>query len=116
MKEKLIELVEKDYIKTELPQFKAGDTIVVYYKVKEGNKERIQLFEGVVIRVSGGGIAKNFTVRKVSSGVGVERIIPLNSPLIDKIEVKRIGKVRRSRLYYLRNLSGKAARIKEIRR
>ena len=116
MKEKWIELVEKDYIKTELPQFKAGDTIVVHYKVKEGNKERIQLFEGVVIRVSGGGIAKNFTVRKVSSGVGVERIIPLNSPLIDKIEVKRIGKVRRSRLYYLRNLSGKAARIKEIRR
>lgn len=116
MKEKLIELVEKDYIKTELPQFKAGDTIVVHYKVKEGNKERIQLFEGVVIRVSGGGIAKNFTVRKVSSGVGVERIISLNSPLIDKIEVKRIGKVRRSRLYYLRNLSGKAARIKEIRR
>ena len=116
MKEKLIELVEKDYIKTELPQFKAGDTIVVHYKVNEGNKERIQLFEGVVIRVSGGGIAKNFTVRKVSSGVGVERIIPLNSPLIDKIEVKRIGKVRRSRLYYLRNLSGKAARIKEIRR
>ena len=116
MKEKLIELVEKDYIKTELPQFKAGDTIVVHYKVKEGNKGRIQLFEGVVIRVSGGGIAKNFTVRKVSSGVGVERIIPLNSPLIDKIEVKRIGKVRRSRLYYLRNLSGKAARIKEIRR
>ena len=116
LKEKLIELVEKDYIKTELPQFKAGDTIVVHYKVKEGNKERIQLFEGVVIRVSGGGIAKNFTVRKVSSGVGVERIIPLNSPLIDKIEVKRIGKVRSSRLYYLRNLSGKAARIKEIRR
>jgi large subunit ribosomal protein L19 len=116
LKEKLIELVEKDYIKTELPQFKAGDTIVVHYKVKEGNKERIQLFEGVVIRVSGGGISKNFTVRKVSSGVGVERIIPLNSPLIDKIEVKRIGKVRRSRLYYLRNLSGKAARIKEIRR
>ena len=116
MKEKLIELVEKDYIQSGLPQFKAGDTIVVHYKVKEGNKERIQLFEGVVIRVSGGGISKNFTVRKVSSGVGVERIIPLNSPLIDKIEVKRIGKVRRSRLYYLRNLSGKAARIKEIRR
>ena len=116
MKEKLIELVEKDYIQSDLPQFKAGDTIVVHYKVKEGNKERIQLFEGVVIRVSGGGIAKNFTVRKVSSGVGVERIIPINSPLIDKIEVKRIGKVRRARLYYLRNLSGKAARIKEIRK
>ena len=116
MKEKLIELVEKDQLKTDIPEFKAGDTVAVHYKVKEGNKERIQVFEGVVIRVSGGGIAKNFTVRKVSSGVGVERIIPLNSPLIDKIEVKRIGKVRRSRLYYLRNLSGKAARIKEIRR
>ena len=116
LKEKLIELVEKDYLKKDLPQFKAGDTIAVYYRVKEGNKERIQVFEGVVIRVSGGGISKNFTVRKVSSGVGVERIMPINSPLIEKIEVKRIGKVRRSRLYYLRELSGKAARIKEIRK
>ena len=114
MKEKLIELVEKDYLKSDVPQFKAGDTIAVHYKVKEGNKERIQIFEGVVIRVSGGSVAKNFTVRKVSSGIGVERIIPINSPLIEKIEVKRIGKVRRARLYYLRNLSGKAARIKEI--
>ena len=116
MKEKLIELVEKDQLKTDIPEFKAGDTVAVHYKVKEGNKERIQLFEGVVIRVSGGGISKNFTVRKVSSGVGVERIMPINSPLIEKIEVKRIGKVRRSRLYYLRELSGKAARIKEIRK
>ena len=116
LKEKLIELVEKDYLKKDLPQFKAGDTIAVYYRVKEGNKERIQMFEGVVIRISGGSVAKNFTVRKVSSGVGVERIIPINSPLIEKIEVKRIGKVRRARLYYLRNLSGKAARIKEIRK
>ena len=116
MKEKLIELVEKDYLKSNVPHFKAGDTIAVHYKVKEGNKERIQVFEGVVIRVSGGSVVKNFTVRKVSSGIGVERIIPLNSPLIEKIEVKRIGKVRRSRLYYLRNLSGKAARIKEIRK
>ena len=115
LKEKLIELVEKDYLKSDVPHFKAGDTIAVHYKVKEGNKERIQVFEGVVIRVSGGSVAKNFTVRKVSSGIG-ERIIPLNSPLIEKIEVKRIGKVRRSRLYYLRNLSGKAARIKEIRK
>ncbi|MBP7979329.1 MAG: 50S ribosomal protein L19, partial [Sebaldella sp.] len=112
MKEKLIELVEKDQLKTDIPEFKAGDTVAVHYKVKEGNKERIQVFEGVVIRVSGGGISKNFTVRKVSSGVGVERIMPINSPLIEKIEVKRIGKVRRSRLYYLRELSGKAARIK----
>ena len=116
MKEKLIELVEKDQLKTDIPDFKAGDTVAVHYKVKEGNKERIQVFEGVVIRVSGGGISKNFTVRKVSSGVGVERIMPINSPLIEKIEVKRIGKVRRSRLYYLRELSGKAARIKEIRK
>lgn len=116
MKERLIELVEKDQLKADLPEFKAGDTVAVHYKVKEGNKERIQIFEGVVIRVSGGGISKNFTVRKVSSGVGVERIMPINSPLIEKIEVKRIGKVRRSRLYYLRELSGKAARIKEIRK
>lgn len=116
LKEKLIELVEKDYLKSDIPQFKAGDTIAVHYKVKEGNKERIQIFEGVVIRVSGGSVAKNFTIRKVSSGIGVERIIPINSPLIEKIEVKRIGKVRRARLYYLRNLSGKAARIKEIRK
>ena len=82
MKEKLIELVEKDYLKSDIPQFKAGDTIAVHYRVKEGNKERIQVFEGVVIRVSGGSVAKNFTVRKVSSGIGVERIIPINSPLI----------------------------------
>ena len=116
LKEKLIELVEKNYLKADVPQFKAGDTVAVHYKVKEGNKERIQVFEGVVIRVSGGSVAKNFTVRKVSSGIGVERIIPLNSPLVEKIEVKRIGKVRRSKLYYLRNLSGKAARIKEIRK
>ena len=116
MKEKLIELVEKEYVKSDVPSFKAGDTVAVHYKVKEGNKERIQVFEGVVIRVSGGSIAKNFTERKVSSGVGVERIMPINSPMIEKIEVKRIGKVRRARLYYLRNLSGKAARIKEIRK
>ena len=116
MKEKLIELVEKSYLKSDVPQFKSGDTVAVHYKVKEGNKERIQVFEGVVIRVSGGSVAKNFTVRKISSGIGVERIIPLNSPLIEKIEVKRIGKVRRSKLYYLRILSGKAARIKEIRK
>lgn len=116
MKEKLIQLVEQNYIRTDMPQFKAGDTIVVHYRVKEGEKERIQLFEGVVIRVSGGGVAKTFTVRKVTGGVGVERIIPVNSPMIEKIEVKRIGKVRRSKLYYLRELSGKKARIKEIRK
>ena len=116
MKERLIALIEKDYLRTDIPQFKAGDTIAVYYKVKEGNKERVQLFEGVVIRVNGGGIAKTFTVRKVTAGIGIERIIPVNSPMIDKIEVLKIGRVRRSKLYYLRGLSGKKARIKEIRK
>lgn len=114
MKEKLIQLVEQDYLRTDIPFFKAGDTVAVHYKVKEGNKERIQLFEGVVIRVNGGGIAKTFTVRKVTAGIGVERIIPLNSPMIDKVEVLKVGKVRRSKLYYLRGLSAKKARIKEI--
>jgi large subunit ribosomal protein L19 len=115
MKEKLIQLVEETQLRTDMPQFKAGDTISVHYRVKEGDKERIQVFEGVVIRVNGGGVAKTFTVRKVSAGVGVERIIPINSPSIEKIEVKRIGRVRRSKLYYLRGLSGKKARIREIR-
>jgi len=115
MKEKLIELIEKEYLRDDIPKFKAGDTVKIYYKVKEGNKERIQMFEGVVIRISGGQIAKNITVRKVSYGIGVERIIPINSPYIDKIEVKKVGKVRRARLYYLRERFGKAARIKEIR-
>ncbi len=116
MKERLIQLVEETQLRNDIPEFKAGDTIAVYYKVKEGDKERVQVFEGVVIRVNGGGVAKTFTVRKVTAGVGVERIIPINSPSIDKIEVKRIGRVRRSKLYYLRGLSGKKARIKEIRR
>ncbi|WP_297406404.1 50S ribosomal protein L19 [uncultured Cetobacterium sp.] len=116
MKEKLIQLVEQNYLRTDIPAFKAGDTIGVYYKVKEGNKERVQLFEGVVIRVNGGGVAKTFTIRKVTGGIGVERIIPVNSPMIDKIDVLKVGKVRRSKLYYLRELSGKKARIKEIRR
>ncbi|MGL4534698.1 MAG: 50S ribosomal protein L19 [Fusobacteriaceae bacterium] len=116
MKEKLIQLVEQSYLRNDIPTFKAGDTIIVHYKVKEGNKERIQLFEGVVIRVNGGGVAKTFTIRKVTGGIGVERIIPVNSPMIDKIDVLKVGKVRRSKLYYLRELSGKKARIKEIRR
>ncbi|MGL6024113.1 MAG: 50S ribosomal protein L19 [Cetobacterium sp.] len=116
MKEKLIQLVEQNYLRNDIPTFKAGDSINLYYKVKEGEKERIQLFEGVVIRVNGGGIGKTFTVRKVSNGIGIERIIPVNSPMIEKIEVVKIGKVRRSKLYYLRELSGKKARIKEIRR
>ncbi|HAS79605.1 MAG TPA: 50S ribosomal protein L19 [Fusobacteriaceae bacterium] len=116
MKEKLIMLVEKDYIRTDLPEFKAGDTLDVALKVKEGEKERIQHLEGVVIRVNGGGVAKTFTIRKVTGGYGVERILPVNSPMIDSIEVKRIGKVRRARLFYLRGLSGKKARITELRK
>ena len=116
MKERLIELVEKDYLRTDIPQFKAGDTVGVYYKVKEGKRERVQLFQGVVLRVSGSGVAKTFTIRKVVGGIGVERIIPVNSPMVDRIEVVAVGRVRRSKLYYLRGLSGKKARIKEIRK
>ena len=116
MKAKLIELVEQQYLRSDIPEFKAGDTLKVYYKVKEGEKERTQVFEGVVIRVNGGGIGKSFTIRKISYGVGVERIIPINSPAIEKIDVLKIGKVRRAKLYYLRGLSGKNARIKEIRK
>lgn len=116
MKERLLELVEKEYLREDIPAFKAGDTIKVHYRVIEGNKERIQIFEGIVIRINGAAMAKSFTVRKMSSGVGVERIIPMNSPKISKIEVIKIGKVRRARLYYLRALKGKAARIKELRK
>ena len=95
------------------PQFKAGDTVTVAYKIIEGNKERIQLYRGVVIKICGEGNKKRFTVRKMSGTVGVERIFPMDSPNIDSIEVNKIGKVRRAKLYYLRNLTGKKARIKE---
>jgi len=95
------------------PQFKAGDTVTVAYKIIEGSKERIQLYRGVVIKIAGHQDKKRFTVRKMSGTVGVERIFPLNSPNIDSIEVNKIGKVRRAKLYYLRNLTGKKARIKE---
>ena len=97
------------------PEFKSGDTITVAYKIVEGNKQRIQLYRGVVIRISGHGDKKRFTVRKMSGTVGVERIFPLESPNIDSIEVNKRGKVRRAKLYYLRNLTGKAARIQEKR-
>ena len=97
----------------ELPAFQSGDTITVSYKIKEGNKERIQQYRGVVIRISGHGTKKRFTVRKMSDGVGVERIFPIESPFIEKIEVNTFGKVRRAKLYYLRNLTGKAARIRD---
>ena len=97
------------------PKFKSGDTITVSYKIKEGNKERIQQYKGVVIQIRGIGMNKRFTVRKISSNIGVERIFPLESPNIDSIEVNKRGKVRRAKLYYLRKLTGKKARIKEKR-
>ena len=99
----------------DIPNFAAGDTLTVYYKIREGNKERIQFFEGVVIQRKGTGSTETFTIRKMSSGIGVERIFPVNSPLIDKIELNKKGKVRRARIFYLRNLTGKSARIKEKR-
>lgn len=99
----------------EHPQFNPGDTITVAYRIKEGNKERIQQYRGVVIRINGEGDKKRFTVRKISDGIGVERIFPLESPFIDSIVVNKYGKVRRAKLYYLRNLTGKKARIKERR-
>ncbi|MGQ1909419.1 50S ribosomal protein L19 [Marinifilum sp. RC60d5] len=99
----------------ETPEFNAGDTISVSYKIKEGNKERTQVFRGVVIQVKGSGTTKTFTIRKMSGNVGVERIIPISSPFIEKIEVNKRGRVRRARIYYLRGLTGKKARIKEKR-
>ncbi len=99
----------------ERPAFKAGDTITVSYKIKEGNKERIQQFQGVVLQRSGSGTTATFTVRKMSSNIGVERIFPVNSPFIEKVEVNKRGVVRRARIFYLRNLTGKKARIKERR-
>ncbi len=116
--DELIRVAEQEFTtnrETPLPEFSAGDTITVYYRIKEGNKERVQAFRGVVIQVRGKGIGKTFTVRKISNGVGVERIFPINSPFIEKIEVNKRGKVRRARIYYLRNRSGKKARIKEKR-
>jgi large subunit ribosomal protein L19 len=107
--QKLIDPVDR----VDHPQFRPGDTVRVHVRIKEGDKERIQVFEGVVIRHKRGGVAATFTVRKLSYGVGVERIFPLNGPMIAKIEVRRRGKVRRSRLFYLRERTGKKARIKE---
>ena len=111
----LVDLIEKEQMRDDIPDFKSGDTIKVYVKIKESEKERIQVFEGVVIRKRRGNSRASFTVRKISYGIGVERIFPLYSPMIDKIEIISKGKVRRSRLYYLRKLKGKKARIKEKR-
>lgn len=112
---KLIEAVTKSQLRTDLPSFRPGDTLRVHVRIIEGTRERIQVFEGVVIKRRGGGVSETFTVRKISSGVGVERTFPLHTPKIEKIEVKRRGKVRRAKLYYLRSLRGKAARIQQIR-
>ncbi len=109
----LLHTVTANQLRNDIPQFKAGDTLGIQVRVIEGDKERIQLFEGVCIKRSGGGINETFTVRKISHGVGVERIFPIHSPRLASIEVKRVGKVRRAKLYYLRELKGKAARIKE---
>jgi large subunit ribosomal protein L19 len=106
-----LDFVEKETLRRDLPPFKVGDTVAVHVKVREGDKERIQVFQGVVIRRKGGGVGETFTVRKISSGVGVERIFPVQSPLVTKVEIKARGYVRRARLYYLRNLSGKKARL-----
>ncbi len=117
--ENLIKLAEAEFqnnAQKKFPQFGAGDTITVYYKIKEGNKERIQAFKGVVIQRKGKGITETFTVRKNrEDGIGVERIFPINSPFIEKIEVNKYGKVRRARIYYFRKLRGKKAKIKERR-
>ena len=112
----LVKFVEEQaVVKKQVPAFKAGDTVSVHYKIREGNKERIQIYRGVVIQRNSVGVNETFTVRKMSNGVGVERIFPVNSPNIDKIEVNSHGKVRRAKLFYLRELTGKAARIKTKR-
>jgi large subunit ribosomal protein L19 len=107
-----METIEKEQMRMDLPNFNVGDTVKVHFKIIEGEKERIQVFEGAIIRKRKGGIGATFTVRKVSYGIGVERIFPLHSPRIEKVEIVNRGRVRRARLYYLRGLKGKAARIK----
>jgi large subunit ribosomal protein L19 len=114
-KMEVVQQLEQEHLRRDVPEFRAGDTVKVHVRVIEGNKERIQIFQGVVIARRGGGTRETFTVRKISGGVGVERIFPIHSPVIDKIEVVRRGKVRRAKLYYLRDLRGKAARISERR-
>lgn len=116
MRNKLIEAVESDFTSKELPQFRAGDTVRVNFRIIEGTKERIQAFEGLVVRIKRGGIGSTFTVRKVVSDIGVERTFPFYSPRIDSLDIIRSGKVRRAKLYYIRDLRGKATRIKERRK
>ncbi|KRM55679.1 50S ribosomal protein L19 [Lacticaseibacillus sharpeae] len=112
----LINEITKSQLRDDIPEFRAGDTVRVHAKIVEGERERIQIFEGVVIKRRGTGVSATYTVRKMSSGVGVERTFPVNTPRVEKIEVIRYGSVRRAKLYYLRALRGKAARIKEKRR
>lgn len=111
--QELINLVEAAYKNDELPDFQAGDTVNVHVRIREGEKERIQQFQGVVIQKKGSGMSATMTVRKISNGIGVERIFPINSPSLEKIEIVRKGKVRRARIYYMRQRFGKSARIKE---
>ncbi|MBQ9479103.1 MAG: 50S ribosomal protein L19 [Selenomonadaceae bacterium] len=113
LKLNIIEMLEKEQLKKDIPEFRPGDTVKVHAKIVEGTRERIQIFEGVVIARQGTGVREMFTVRRISYGVGVERMFPVHSPRVEKIEVVRLGKVRRAKLFYLRKLTGKAARIKE---
>ena len=115
--EDLISFVQNEFVeKKEFPEFSAGDTITVYYEIREGEKVRTQFFRGVVIQVRGTGVTRTFTIRKMSGTVGVERIFPINMPALQKVEINKRGKVRKSRIYYFRGLTGKKARIKEIRK
>lgn len=109
----IIREIEKEQIRTDLPEFNVGDTVKIYVRIKEGNKERTQAFEGTVIKKQNGGLRETFTVRRVSYGTGVERTFPMNTPLIEKIDIIRRGKVRRAKLFYLRDRVGKAAKVKE---
>ncbi len=108
----IIEAIEQEYKRTDLPEFNVGDTLKVYIKIKEGNRERIQMFEGFVLKIQNGGLGQTFTVRKISSGVGVEKTFPMHSPSIEKIEVVKRGAVRRAKLNYMRQRTGKSAKIK----
>ncbi|NRA93438.1 MAG: 50S ribosomal protein L19 [Psychroserpens sp.] len=113
----LVKFVQDEFVtKNEFPEFSAGDTITVYYEIKEGNKTRTQFFKGVVLQRKGSGSSETFTIRKMSGTIGVERIFPINLPALQKIEVNKRGKVRRARIYYFRGLTGKKARIKEVRK
>lgn len=110
----ILRAIEAEQIRTDLPNFHVGDTVKVYVKVKEGNRERTQMFEGTVIKRQNGGLRETFTVRRVAYGVGVERTFPVNAPIIEKMEITRRGKVRRAKLFYLRDRVGKAAKVKEL--